>query len=101
MTAYAIRRLLLLVPTLFVVTLVVFLTVRFIPGDVIDMMSAQMGSSGGGEEINREYLEHAMGLDVPIPLQYVRWLGVVPQADASTLACYRVIWANPSGRMRK
>jgi hypothetical protein len=31
--------------------------------------------------VNREGLEKALGLDVPLSLQYVRWLGVVPQED--------------------
>ena len=38
MRAYIIRRLLLLIPTLFMLTLLVFLAVRFIPGDIIDLM---------------------------------------------------------------
>jgi peptide/nickel transport system permease protein len=81
MTAYVIRRLSLVVPTMFVVTILVFLSVRFIPGDVIDMMIAQMGSSGSVSGLNREYLEKAMGLDVPMHIQYLRWLGVAPQDD--------------------
>ncbi len=81
MTAYAVRRLTLIVPTMFVVTLVVFLSVRFIPGDVIDVMIAQMGSSGSVSGLSRQSLEKAMGLDVPISIQYGRWLGVMPQED--------------------
>jgi peptide/nickel transport system permease protein len=46
MRAYVIRRLLLSVPTLLLVTLIVFMTVRFIPGDVIEMMMAQMQEAG-------------------------------------------------------
>ena len=38
MRAYFIRRLLLVVPTLFILSVLVFLSVRFIPGDVIDAM---------------------------------------------------------------
>jgi len=81
MRAYVIRRLLLLVPTLFLVTIAVFLTVRFIPGSVIDMMVAQMGVSGGGQVVNVPVIKHQLGLDVPIATQYGRWIGVVPQKD--------------------
>ena len=42
MRAYIIRRLLLLLPTLFVLSVLVFLSVRFIPGDVIDVMVGEM-----------------------------------------------------------
>jgi peptide/nickel transport system permease protein len=83
MAAYAVRRLALMIPTMFVVTLIVFLSVRFIPGDVIDVMISQMGSSGSVTGLNRESLRQAMGLDVPMPVQYVRWLGVAPQDDGS------------------
>ena len=81
MLAYIIRRILLIFPTLFIVTAAVFLSVRFIPGDIIDMMVSQMTASGAVSEASVESLRHNMGLDVPIPLQYVRWLGVWPQED--------------------
>jgi peptide/nickel transport system permease protein len=79
MTAYVIRRLLLIIPTFFIITLVVFLSTRFIPGDVIDMMLAQMNSSGTAAEMTRENLKEALGLNEPIHIQYLRWLGVAPQ----------------------
>ena len=73
MRAYIIRRLLLIIPTLFILTILVFLAVRFIPGDVIDAMMDWMIMHGGG--IDREALEHALGLDVPVYVQYGRWMG--------------------------
>ena len=42
MRTYIIRRLLLLIPTLFILSILVFLSVRFIPGDVIDLITARM-----------------------------------------------------------
>ena len=48
MRAYVIRRLLLIIPTLFILSILVFLSVRFIPGDVIDTMAARMVEVGGG-----------------------------------------------------
>ncbi|MBA7481024.1 Dipeptide transport system permease protein DppB [subsurface metagenome] len=79
MRAYIIRRLLLLIPTMFIVTLIIFFLVRLIPGDIIDAMMALPGA----EEIDRAEVEHAMGLDAPIFVQYGRWMGVVPQMDGS------------------
>ncbi len=81
MVAYLIRRLSLLVPTMLLVTLVVFLSVRFVPGNVVDLMLAQMSGSGGVTEASRQTLVKALGLDVPLPLQYGRWLGVLPQTS--------------------
>ncbi len=83
MTAYVIRRIWLMIPTLFLVSLIVFLAVRFIPGNVIDIMLAQMAEEGGAEllEITAAELRHILGLDVPVHIQYGRWLGVVPQPE--------------------
>ena len=74
MRAYIIRRLLLIIPTLFILTILVFLSVRFIPGDVIDAMLGKWEFIGG--EVDREALEHMLGLDVPVHVQYGRWIGV-------------------------
>jgi peptide/nickel transport system permease protein len=73
--AYAIRRLLALVPTLLFASLIVFLTVRLIPGDVIDLMLSQNDISA--DKQSRPRLEAALGLDTPMPLQYVRWVGEI------------------------
>ena len=75
MRTYIIRRLLLMIPTLLLLTIVVFLSVRFIPGDVIDAMVGRMDQSA--TNIDREALEHLLGLDVPVWVQYGRWLGGV------------------------
>ena len=78
MRAYLIRRLLLIIPSLFILSTIVFLSVRFIPGDVIDAMAARMEF---GYDIDREALEHQLGLDVPVYVQYGRWIGVLPTPD--------------------
>ncbi len=75
MRAYFIRRLLLIIPTLFILTIIVFLAVRFIPGDAIDVMLSSMESS---ELAQREIVERMLGLDVPVYVQYGRWIGVLP-----------------------
>ena len=75
MRAYIIRRLLLIIPTLFILSILVFLSVRFIPGDIIDIMVAEMSALGQVADFDREALEHALGLDVPVWVQYGRWIG--------------------------
>ena len=85
MRAYLIRRLLLIIPTLFILSILVFLSVRFIPGDVIDTMAARMAETGAlAFKIDREALEHMLGLDVPVYVQYGRWTGVLPTPDFVT-----------------
>ena len=82
MRAYLIRRLLLIIPTLLILSIIVFLSVRFIPGDVVDVMVAEMESwYTAGAEIDREALERMLGLDVPAYVQYGRWIGVLPTPD--------------------
>ncbi len=74
MRAYITRRLLLLIPTLLIVTIIVFCAVRFVPGSVIELMAAQIGEAENMEEAIQS-IKHGLGLDVPIYVQYGRWLG--------------------------
>ena len=83
MSTYFIRRLLLMIPTLFLLSILVFLSVRFIPGDVIDTMVGKMHGWGAGYT-NCEVLERVLGLDVPVHVQYGRWIGVLPTPDWKT-----------------
>ncbi len=73
MQAYIVRRLLALIPTLFFASLIVFVTVRLIPGSVIDMMLSQNDISD--DKFSRDQLIAALGLDKPMWEQYVTWAG--------------------------
>jgi peptide/nickel transport system permease protein len=82
MRAYVIRRLFLIVPTLFLVTIMIFMLVRFIPGSVIDMMVSEMqAGSGLGSKMTPEYIRSVLGMDAPVYVQYGRWLGGVFRGD--------------------
>ena len=83
MRAYIIRRLLLAIPTLFLVTLIIFLLVRLVPGDAVDAMAVELALQGVDIDSARDQIEHMLGLDVPILQQYGRWLGIAPQDDGS------------------
>lgn len=83
MRNYIIRRLLLLIPTALLVTIIVFCLVRFIPGSVIDLMARQM-IAAENPEAAAESIRQALGLDVPIYVQYGRWLGGVIRGDFGT-----------------
>ena len=76
------RRLLALVPTLFFASLIVFVTVRLIPGDVIDLMLSQNDISAG--KLSRDQLIAALGLDKPMWEQYGR---LAPSCSAGISAC--------------
>ena len=76
MTTYILRRVLLIIPTLFLLSILVFLSVRFIPGDIIDAMVANLEFTADAE-IDREAVERMLGLDLPLHVQYARWIGGV------------------------
>jgi len=73
MQAYIVRRLLALIPALFFASVIVFATVRLIPGSVIDLMLSQNDISA--DKLSRDQLIAALGLDKPIWEQYARWMG--------------------------
>ena len=75
MRAYLIRRLLLTIPTLIILSMLVFLSVRFIPGDIVDVLMQEMMLTGSIQDVDREAVERRLGLDQPIYVQYGRWVG--------------------------
>ncbi len=87
MRAYAARRLLALIPTIIFASLIVFVTLRLVPGDVIDLMLSQNDIAASSKD--RAQLESALGLDKPIYIQYFRWVGGVLQGDLG-----RSLWQN-------
>ena len=78
MLAYTIRRLIHLIPTLFVLTVVVFGTVHLLPGDIIDTL---VGDEVGEDPAVRAALTEEFGLDKPIYVQYGRWLMKILSGD--------------------
>jgi peptide/nickel transport system permease protein len=86
MAIYILRRLLALVPTLFFASLIVFVTVRIIPGNVIDLMLSQNDIAVGKD---RAQIEAALGLDRPMHVQYFRWIAGAVRGDLG-----RSLWQN-------
>lgn len=88
MQAYIARRLLALIPTLAFASLIVFITVRLVPGNIIDMMLAQ--NDVGADKLTRDQLIAALGHDRPLIAQYWSWIsGIILQADFG-----RSLWQN-------
>lgn len=74
MSTYIIRRLLLAIPTILIVTMLTTVSIRLIPGDAIDVLVGQMDLSGKEDRGElRAKLEKQLGLDGPIYVQYGRW----------------------------
>jgi peptide/nickel transport system permease protein len=75
MHRYVIRRLLMMIPILFGVSLVVFFIMRMVPGDVATMIL--MGPTGdvGARQEDIAALREKLGLDRPLAIQYLSWVG--------------------------
>ncbi|MCC7364110.1 MAG: ABC transporter permease [Dehalococcoidia bacterium] len=81
MNTYVIQRLLLILPTMFGVTVVLFMAVRFLPGDAVDQM---LGDFGAASPELRRQLEERYSLNNSIPQQYVDWMGELVTGDLGT-----------------
>jgi peptide/nickel transport system permease protein len=84
MRHYVIHRLLLFIPSLVLVTFLVFSIVRVVPGSVVDLMLQENASGFSPAE-----LRHKLGLDQPIPQQYLQWVGQIAHGDFG-----RSLWNN-------
>jgi peptide/nickel transport system permease protein len=76
MRQYVLKRMLLIVPTLLLVSAIIFSLQRMIPGDVVVLMFEEKAYAK-----DLEALRAKLGLDRPVYLQYVTWIGRVVQGD--------------------
>ena len=76
LAGYVARRLLGAIPVLLGVSIVVFLCMQLIPGDIAKALLGPLAT----QETVAEF-RHYLGLDQPIPVQYVNWLGRALQGD--------------------
>ena len=77
MTQYVIRRLLIAIPTLLIISFVIFAVLALAPGDPL----AQFALNPAIPESTRENIRKAFGLDQPWPIRYVRWLTNLVRGD--------------------
>ena len=77
MLRFVLRRLALIVPTFFGVTLLAFALIHLIPGDPVENLSGERGM----DPARRARLLHQFGLDQPLPVQYVRYIEQVLRGD--------------------
>ncbi len=96
MKRYLARRLLLLVPVLAGVSVIIFMVLHLSPGDPVEIM---LGSQATQED--RARLRADLGLDQPLHVQYVRWLGHVARGDLGrSLWMKRPVLAEVLGRFQ-
>ena len=82
MRQYAIKRIALIIPTVLLVTIIVFTVMRLLPGDPALVILSEGDASFTQEEL--EDLRRQLGTDRPIVVQYVDWIGGLVQGDLGT-----------------
>ena len=79
MGPYILKRLLLMIPTLFGVAVLVFFMLRVAPGDIVELKYAGSGTFAPKEALDRERAQ--LGLDKPLPYQFIRWISGIVRFD--------------------
>jgi peptide/nickel transport system permease protein len=88
MTTYIIRRIVLAIVVLLLVTLAVFFVMRLLPGDPLTIFIAQSANIQAMPPEMVENLRHEFGLDKPITVQYLNWVGNLFRGDLGTSIYY-------------
>src|SRR6476646_9479374 len=78
MLRYLLARLALVFPVMLGVSIIIFALLRFLPGDIVDII---IGTEGAATPEVRETIRRLFGLDQPGYVQYLRWLGGLLQGD--------------------
>ena len=82
MRTYIARRLLLFVPTLFGASLLIFVLMRLVPGDIAEILVYQTGSESSAVQKRQiEQIRRELGLDRPVAAQYLAWLAGAVRGD--------------------
>lgn len=79
MGKYTVKRILLLIPTIFLVCLIVFALMRCVPGDAVDAIVIRMTQAG--QAVDAEAVRAKLGMDKPAYVQFFVWLGQVLRGD--------------------
>jgi len=77
-TSYLVRRFFLMLLTLVGMSIVIFLLLRLMPGNIADIM---FDSAGFVDPAEKAALEKELGLDLPIPVQYWEWISALVVGD--------------------
>ena len=82
MFGYVIHRLLVMIPTLLAISAITFLIMQLPPGDFLSTHIAELQSQGESVDMAKiEFLRQQYGLDQPIWIQYLKWMGNLLRGD--------------------
>jgi peptide/nickel transport system permease protein len=92
MLAYIVRRVLVMIPTLLLISMVTFAVIQLPPGDYFTTLQAEVAATGGGQDKETIMkLQEIYGLDKPIYIQYFKWVSGWPRMDFG----YSLEWNAP------
>jgi len=92
MISFIVRRLLGMIPTLILVSILTFIIIQLPPGDFMTSLQAQAAASGSGaDNASMDTLRRLYGLDEPITVQYFKWISGFPRGDFG----YSFEWKRP------
>lgn len=92
MITYIIKRILGMIPTLIIISIITFIIIQLPPGDFVTTAQAEIAASGGGMDASAvEAMRIRYGLDQPMLFQYWRWVSGFPKGDFG----YSLEWSAP------
>ena len=92
MLAYILRRVLGMIPTLLIISIITFIIIQLPPGDFFTTLQTEIAATGGGMDTQTiKVLQENYGLDQPLYLQYLRWVAGWPRMDFG----YSIEWKAP------
>ena len=84
MQKYLARRLLLAIPTIFGVSVLIFVVMRILPGDPLAAMIDEESGPSSYSEQQREVIMESLGLNRPLHIQYLDWMWDIARGDLGT-----------------
>src|SRR5690606_21300898 len=82
MAQYILKRIFLMIPTIFVISILTFIIIQLPPGDYVSTLVANAASQGQNlDQSEIQALRQRYGLGDPIHIQYLKWVGGFFQGD--------------------
>ncbi|MEE9286093.1 MAG: ABC transporter permease [Dehalococcoidia bacterium] len=99
MRQYVVRRILQFIPVLIGVSILIFILMRIVPGDVALMILVGPEGQGEVDPVQLEALRDELGLNRPLPVQYLSWVGGMLHGDWGTsLRTETGVWSEITSR---
>lgn len=94
MGSYVVRRVLLFIPALLGASVLIFVLMRLVPGDIAEILVYQTGSETSGVQQKQiQQIRQELGLNQPVMIQYLAWIGGAVRGDfGKSYSQRRPVW---------